>query len=109
MPDPVADVTAAAWHALGLLVAHALYQVRMHAEQRAHVIRTGPAGTVLGAPGAAGNGTLVLWAALQVCATSHWSTYLTPTGSPSIKMLGCVPVHHMGGFAHCTVFHQSPT
>ena len=44
-----ADVSLAIVHALGLLCAHALYWLRMHGENRQHSIRTGPAGTVIGA------------------------------------------------------------
>ena len=60
-----ADVSMAIVHALGLLCAHALYWLRMHGENRQHSIRTGPAGTVIGAGHQIH--TTVLWAITQVC------------------------------------------
>lgn len=66
MPLAAADVTAAAVHALGLLCAHALYWLRMHAENRQHSIRTGPTGTAVGASEEASFQSSLVWAIMQV-------------------------------------------
>ena len=39
---PPADVNAAIIHAFGLLVAHAIHAMALHAEKRGHSLKTGP-------------------------------------------------------------------
>ncbi|BDA49409.1 Palmitoyltransferase PFA4 [Coccomyxa sp. Obi] len=62
-------ITAAAVHALGLLCGHALYWMRMHAENRQHSIRTGPGGTAVGTSAEASLHRSLVWAIMQTVCT----------------------------------------
>ncbi len=62
-------------HALGLLCGHALYWMRMHAENRQHSIRTGPGGTAVGTSAEASLHRNLVWAIMQV---SNWHVLSSP-------------------------------